>query len=326
MIQDKAILVSLTVKEPSGSKKDREAAEAVEREFDTASGSGSFSKALFGESLREYSRAKGKIRDYFNSRTLPWGENGIRILPSASLFKFREDVEGFKKTLAEEAEKVVDALPEIKAAAMVRLGKLYRETEFPTPAQLRAKLGIRVKFYPLPNTTDFRVTLSMQEKAILEEQLRETLEDTQKAATADLLKRMSERVKGLLLTLDKDKAPKEETLKRALDLCQSCKELNLWGDPEITRNVGEIEKTLSGKTEAALSQSSVERKVLSTSLQEVMEKMSGFMGTAVIIPEPEPVPDLPPFPPAQPQVTMGFIQKKPTRMKIVDGNVVYQEY
>jgi len=316
-ISTKAVLMSLTVKNPTGNRKDADATASVVKEFNLVGDSGAFSKRLFGDSLKPYKTAAGRVTEWFRKVTLPWGEDGIRIIPANRLLKIREEIKGHQADLKVEVEKVIDTYPDILRQARERLGQLFNEEDYPSASELREKFGLEVKFYPFPSGEDFRVDVSAAERQVLEDQLRDSLKATMDNGLKDLWRRLHDRVAKMAEILERDKGTlRDDFIARTIDLCQSLKDLNLWGDAKLAAMVAEVEKKLAGVTEANISESPQVKQTLAKDVDSIMDAMAGYMGGGSMgfIQRPAPKPQAVSRP--APAPTGGYY------CKVVNGNVV----
>src|SRR3972149_4491292 len=89
MIQDKAMLVNLSISSWTASKKDNKAGTAVKQQAAAAAQAGWFIKRLVDPtSLAPLNKIEGRTRDFHYKFTLPWGDNGDRILPATAYMDY----------------------------------------------------------------------------------------------------------------------------------------------------------------------------------------------------------------------------------------------
>lgn len=319
-IQNKAVLVALTVKAPTGNKKDKAATAVVVSEFDTAQNAGNFSKSLYGDELKEYGTVRSRLKEWFASATLPWGEDGVRILPTAKILEAREKLQAFEGLLLGETNKIMDAYSEIRAQAKDRLGGLFSESDYPDEEKLRAKFGMEVRYYPLPQEGDFRVDLGEAEKQAMETELKKALKETMDQGLKDLWGRLHERVSKMAEILGREKGSlKDDYISRTYDLCQSLKDLNLWQDQKLSDMVKVVEEKLCQYTETAL-QNPATKATLASQVDTVMDAMAGFMGgggNMGFIQAPKLQVRIPEIPKNIPSSTYS--------LRVVNGNVVHYQ-
>ena len=81
------------------------------------------------EAMRRLTAIKTRIVKYWRGRTLPYVEDGIRLLLQSDIESFVHDMEGFRGELTQAEAYPRLAYPDLKAAARRRLGGLYHEGE-----------------------------------------------------------------------------------------------------------------------------------------------------------------------------------------------------
>lgn len=316
-ISTKALLMSLTVKAPTGNRKDKKATDRTLADNDAAAGAGVFSKKLYGDALKPYLQVRNRIKDWFYSNTLPWAENGLRILPTAKLFEAKKDLSRMEVELSVETQKILDRYSQIREEAEYRLGRLFSEDDYPSLSKLAEKFGMEVAYYPIPTAGDFRVSLSDEATEELRRQMEDSVNMTMQNGIRDLWERLHERVSKLAEILDREEGKvRDDFLKRTIDLCSSLKDLNLWGDQNLANMANAVESRLTGLSEAGLMQDRREKAGLAHDVDRIMADMSGFMGF-ISAPKPAPRPEPAPAPYGWAEIEAGLEEEEPVSSPIV---------
>ena len=180
-ISARALLVNTTVRVWTGEKRDR----AITREICTMKGAEDnavrANKSLLGEHIHGVQAAERAVRHAVNERTLPWMDDGTRILKGAVFMAFTEAMAEPIRQFDEAVDAFIIAYPEIKYEARRRLGDAYADSDFPPESRLKQRFGVKLTYLPVPSTEDFRVNLSEDEIAAVrrnaEEALRGTVND-----------------------------------------------------------------------------------------------------------------------------------------------------
>jgi hypothetical protein len=149
------------------------------------------------EALAEVQKIVSDARQEHYFMTLPWDDNGYRVLPSAAYMDHTEKM----RELSNRFNPVVDALARefgnLVAQARGRLGGLFRPEDYPAPDELRRKFSFETKVMPLPDAGDFRVTLGDEEKERIKRQITVAVEASLQVASRDLWQRLYEAVSHL---------------------------------------------------------------------------------------------------------------------------------
>ena len=130
-ISARALLVNTTVRVWTGEKRDR----AITREICTMKGAEDnavrANKSLLGAHIHGVQAAERAVRHAVNERTLPWMDDGTRILKGSVFMAFTEAMAEPIRQFDEAVDAFVAAYPEIKYEARRRLGDAYAELGFP---------------------------------------------------------------------------------------------------------------------------------------------------------------------------------------------------
>ena len=138
-ISARALLVNTTVRVWTGEKRDR----AITREICDMKGAEKdavrANKSLLGEHIRGVQSAERTVRQAVNDRTLPWMDDGTRILKGAVFMAFTEAMAQPIRDFDTAVDAFIASYPEIKFEARRRLGDAFADGDFPAQSRLRAK-------------------------------------------------------------------------------------------------------------------------------------------------------------------------------------------
>jgi hypothetical protein len=141
-ISARALLVNTTVRVWTGEKRDR----AITREICTMKGAEDnavrANKSLLGEHIHGVQAAERAVRHAVNERTLPWMDDGTRILKGAVFMAFTEAMAEPIRQFDEAVEAFIAAYPEIKHEARRRLGDAYADSDFPAESSLKQRADL----------------------------------------------------------------------------------------------------------------------------------------------------------------------------------------
>ena len=193
-ISARALLVNTTVRVWTGEKRDR----AITREICTMKGAEDnavrANKSLLGEHIHGVQAAERAVRHEVNERTLPWMDDGTRILKGSVFMAFTEAMAEPIRQFDEAVDAFIATYPEIKYEARRRLGDAYADSDFPPESRLKQRFGVKLTYLPVPSTEDFRVNLSADEIAAVRRNAEEALRGTVNDALLSLLDRLQEPV------------------------------------------------------------------------------------------------------------------------------------
>jgi hypothetical protein len=96
------------------------------------------------EAFRKLTGIKTRIGNYWRGISLPYVENGVRLIRQGDIEPFVHTMEGFRDELTQAENDLNIAYGEIKADARRRLGRLYNPADY--PAEIRNLFGIEWDF------------------------------------------------------------------------------------------------------------------------------------------------------------------------------------
>ncbi len=158
MLSQKAMLIYLSISVWTGRKNDKKATGAVESQFDAQHGSVNATKALLPKA-KELSRVKAlatRIRKHWALNTLPWMNDGARIISSQHYMDYMREYGKLKTDFENAVAEFIAAYPDLKDAARTELGELYNDFEYPTATRLKSAFGVEINLDPIPDVGDFR--------------------------------------------------------------------------------------------------------------------------------------------------------------------------
>jgi hypothetical protein len=142
------------------------------------------------EYASKISGAAQRVRAAHRNMSLPWDDDGGRIIPIAVMENHASAIQGELSKYEAEIEEYANNLPAVEAAAKIRLGPLFDPSLYDSEDAVRAKLKPVVSYYPLPDSKDFRVDLDDNQIEYLKETLDVHMRDKFDEATRDLKNRI----------------------------------------------------------------------------------------------------------------------------------------
>jgi len=283
-ISARALLVNTTVRVWTGEKCDR----AITREICDMKGAEKdavrANKSLLGEHIRGVQSAERAVRQAVNDRTLPWMDDGTRILKGSVFMGFTEAMAQPIREFDSAVDAFIASYPEIKFEARRRLGDAFAEGDFPAQSRLRERFGVKLTYLPVPSIDDFRVCLSDEEIAAVRRNAQEALRGTVNDAVRSLLDRLHEPVARMATRLrlfrrtssGKVEHPFRDTLvENVREIVKLAPALNLMDDPKIAELCADIERHLASQDPEQLRRSARLRNSVADEADAILRKMQG---------------------------------------------------
>lgn len=245
MFDKRAMLVELTIRQWTARKHDRKVTREVDQNHSARNG-GRYNKQLIAkDALDPIAKKANAIRMFHYAYTLPWGNNGQRLLPAVRFMEYRGKLAKHRNEFNRLVDSFMASYPQLVSDARTRLGTLYDPSEYPPASDVRLSFGVEFDIFPVPTAGDFRVEVADEERAELTAQIEQATAERQNNATRacymrvrDVLQRMKNQcVEGKTRITD-------SLAEDARDLAGMLDDLNIAGDPELTRLAAEIRQGL----------------------------------------------------------------------------------
>jgi len=282
-LSDKALLVSLNISQWAARKLDKRETQELAAKHGTVEGVARVNKALLpgAVALDKVHKKTGEIRTFFYEQTLPWGMEGSRILPSANYMQFVSTLRGKLSEWDQLYTQFKQDYPALQAQARVDLNGLYRDEDYPDVSEMDRKFKADVSFFPVPDAGDFRVTISNDELARLQQDVTERVEEAMGVAMRDCWERLHKIVKHAHEKLADPKAIFRDSLvENAKDLCSLLPRLNITNDAQLEAMRQDLEGALCSHAPEVLRLSAATRAETASKMADIMAKMGSFYQAA----------------------------------------------
>lgn len=231
-----AVLVGTKIRFAELNIKDKTVTGQVATTYQTESSSVGVSKRLFDNATLKPLRAiRSRVAKFVKEKTLPWDDNGGRLLPASNLTEFQVVIGECREALNEQVEKVIQNYQEIITEAKSRLGQMFDETEFPTVEQLREKYGIETNFEPMPKVDGFRLTGLNGENDKLKKEMTKSLTTKINNAHADIFDRLLSVMRHLSEKLTEPESVfRDSSVVAVFEEIRNARDLNFTNDTNLT--------------------------------------------------------------------------------------------
>jgi hypothetical protein len=173
-------------------KHDRRVSQEVAAQHGAPVTSGRYNKQLLRDAakLDELRTLAGQIRQHFHKVTLPWSDEGYRVLPAHFFFDLSTEMRVFEQAFETLVEEFLDICPSYVEQVRPALNGLFREEDYPAVTKLRQKFGLKLEVLPVPSGDDFRVSMSAEERARVAREIDENVRRSLQKGTEDLWNRL----------------------------------------------------------------------------------------------------------------------------------------
>lgn len=193
-LTEKALTIELNISAWSGRKKDKSVTHEIEVLKD-AKEAGNFNKLLINTKyLKGFTNAANAARMFHETNTMPWADRGPRLLPSENYMFYKEGMIKLKNTFDEEVGKFLDVYPAAIHDARLHLGKMFRESDYPTREEIERKFNFKTTAFPV-SEADFRVAgIGAEEIENLKSSVEKEIQERLNVATKDVWSRIKEQL------------------------------------------------------------------------------------------------------------------------------------
>jgi len=254
-ISSSAMTVDFNASVWTARKKDHKASAEVTDANQADKGVASVSKNLLGDcqELKAVQKFAANTRNIHYSMTMPWSDNGSRLLTTAQYFKYHEVM----TDLQNEFTRLVDGFLTVYEwkimDAQASLGAMWNGDEYPSRSALEDKFGFRVSYVPLPESGDFRIDIGTEALTQIKTQYEQHFTSSINAAMKDIWQKLHDNLQTLVRQLDVNDEGKGNKLydtvfDRALELTDMLGTCNVTGDSQMEAMRQRLEQTFHGLT------------------------------------------------------------------------------
>jgi len=235
-ITEKAMLVKLSISIWGNRRQDRRADDVVAEKFGLAKGTGRYWKYLVDpKALRPVHAAATALRLYFYEQTLPWADEGLRILPATLYLDFTRKMRELRDAFYRAVGVFVGQYPGLVKQAERDLNGLFILQQYPPVTQIREKFGIKIEVRPIPSGNDFRVQLQQEEVDRIRQEVDHSVRDAITGTVRDVFLRLKDALEHMVDRLsDEEKIFRNSLIPNLRRIVGLIPHFNLTDDPRLT--------------------------------------------------------------------------------------------
>lgn len=282
-ITEKAMLAGVKISMWSARKLDRKVTDETNLAHNANADAGRYNKALLSsDALAEIVTIAGRARKEHYARTLPWADNGNRILSAVGYAEFASVMRGLGAEFDSAVDRFVAGYPAFVDDARVRLNGMFDASDYPDASDVRSRFSFKRQIWPMPDAADFRVDLSAGESQRIRDDIAAEFASSVQMATRDIFQRIAETVGHMAEKLKSFSGQPGERMHESLvgnvrDLVKLLPSLNITGDATLTRLTERMEASLCQYDKDALRDDANLRKVTADAAAEILREVSDFM-------------------------------------------------
>lgn len=284
-ITQKAMVVRFSVSQWTARKYDKGATQTVNEQYQVpvyGKDQVRVNKTIIAkDSLVAIQQVVNAARTYHYAATLPWKDDGARLLPAKNFSAYSESMRKFRSRFEPAVEALVDAYPDLIQDARSRLNGLFKPEDYPTIDAIRSKYSFDISISPVPTAGDFRVNLQQEEITKIREEISADTDKAVKAAHGDLYARLATAVGHMTEKLSDPKAIFRDSLvENVSELLSLIPRLDILDDPNLQSLCKQAEEKLLKYDPQTLRDHPANRASVATDAKGVLDALAGFYGAA----------------------------------------------
>jgi hypothetical protein len=286
-LSSKAMLVKLTIRRATLSRRDDQVTSAIQAQYNDQSLT-AITKLFRNKSSPIYSvmQSVSEVYQYHKNHTLPYVDAGPRILPNGAYFEYTTEMRSriaHVDAMLNQWMPVYDQL--VRDDILHRNGGLAtgraQLDDYPDADEFRTRMQFDLRFQPMPDAKHFLFDLTDEDEAAFDRSINEALT----TARNDTINRMLEPLKHLV---DKLNVPikengsvfRDSAIQNVLEGCRMARKLAIDTPPELMEDIQKLETLVTGYAFSAdaLRESPATRESAAKRLADIASKMGAFYG------------------------------------------------
>ena len=249
-LQSKAMIVTLSASMWGAAKNDKDLADTLIEQNDAQEGAARVRKQLLSaESLKPIKSAVDATKSIHNRMTLPWSDNGERLLPVKMHDAYRDAMIAAIDRVDQAVATFIDEYENLIAGARVTLGQMFDENDYPASGTIRQKFGVVYDISPVPTSAHFVADIGDEEAERIKAEIDRRSQAKLDSAMVRLYERVEESTQRLITRLghDEDGNPRPvhaSALDALRSIAESVPSLNLTDDKRLAEIAEKINTAL----------------------------------------------------------------------------------
>jgi hypothetical protein len=285
-LNDRAMLVNLNIRKWSAAKHDKQVSSEVAQAHSSDVSMGRYNKKLLSKAaLEKINKIAGAARTEHYTRTLPWMDDGARIISSTGYPAYASAMRKHEDDYRHAVVQFVCGYPEYVRQAEIALNGLFKYSDYPSKDRIANLFSMGVNVLPVPEKEHFVVNLGNAEVA----RIRQEIEATSQALLADAMKSVWLRIQEVVSTMAsklRNYTPtvdgvtgifRDSLVDNIRDLVDLLTTLNITDDPALDQFRQRMKETLLIFKPQELRDSTEGRNLVAEAAERILLDMSEFV-------------------------------------------------
>jgi hypothetical protein len=279
-IASSSLLVELSISCWTARKLDKKVSLEVDASKNTKVKAGNYHKHLLAGSpaLEAVTKYAAQARLWNNLNSLPWSDNGQRIVTAQQFFNgYKAQLDQHKENFEELVANFLQQYPTLISAAAFQLGDLFDREEYPAVEMIANKFRFNYAVSPVPTAGDFRIDINEQAKAELAQQYTDHFNQRLNHAMRDIWDRLHDCLTHMSDRLTdgqdgKRKGFHSTLVSNAKELVGLLSRLNIANDPKLELARVELNRAIDGVDYEELKESDAIRDDVKRKVDSILAK------------------------------------------------------
>lgn len=282
-IHARAMLVNLNISQWTARKTDRKATKDVAESNHVVSTQGAYYKSLVeGGALDDIKALVNQARAEHYKRTLPWSDNGPRILSNFGYLDYITKMNAYADQFDALVNVFLSEYPQMRLEARRLLGSLFEDNDYPSVGAVHCKFNFKVSITPLPMGDDFRCDLGTEEVDRIREEITNGTAAALQQAQRDAFERVEKVVNSYIERLgDPDNKFRDSLVDNARELAELLPALNIINNPLLADLADSLMNKLCAHEPSVLREDPISRQetfmAAKSMHKDIMDFFSGEM-------------------------------------------------
>ena len=278
-ILTKALLVKLSISQFNPKRQDTKTTKEVLNAKQAKATAGVWVKNLIDPKTLDaiMSVAQASRQEHYKL-SLPWRDEGWRILPTAMYQKYYDTLRTQRLKFQGQVTQFIEKYPEYIQEAQSVLNSMFNPNDYPSVSKVQSKFGFSVDFAPLPSGNDFRINLASDKLEAIQQNVDKQVAEATTQAMKDLWVRLADPVKKIVDKLSEPEAIFRDSLignlTEIIDLIPS---LNVTDNQDLLKLTEECKKQLTTYNPEILRLNKDVRADTANKAQEILKRMEGYL-------------------------------------------------
>lgn len=237
-------------------------------------------KLVDPEALKPINKVINKARSYLTGVSLPFPIKGMEFVPKEMISRVDDRLNWFKSEFNHSVDTFMESYDRLREVAMVHLGKLFNETEYPLDVRRKFAFIWRFIILDVPNGNTSLLAPEVYERE--KEKFVQTMEQARELAIQSLREEFAGMVERITERFSDGpngdaKIFKNGTVNNFYDYFENFKDRNIFKDDELSELVERAKNILGGKSPEEIRSNEQFKERIRDGMQDVEKAMAGIL-------------------------------------------------